>query len=238
MATTTLKRIYTTACLLVLLSGAWTLHAQDSLKKKSEYIPAFAVKWSPFHLIYFYPSLQLAIEHKVWRNTTMQYDVGWILNYRENNNDERYANKHGYRLIAELRHYLPFTPSVPFYIAAEGYYHNIQFDRNDVIGYDYDDSQGLYNYYQYVHYKVRTKQSGGGLKIGMLLYPAWNKNKSFFIDVNGGLAVRNITYKSEDLPTGNFVVFEDEHDNIFAPSEKNHVELRPVLGMRIGYKFR
>lgn len=221
---------------LMLSAAAHAMNAQDTLLRKSDYVPALSFKWSPFHLIYFYPSLQFALEHSVWRNTTVQYDVGWILNYRNSSNDD-YARKRGHRFIGEIRHYLPFTQKEPFYIAAEAYYHNIQFDRNSVIG--YNCQSGDCSYYQYVQYKVKNTQGGGGLKFGMLLYPGWNTNKSFFFDINCGLAIRNITYTNEGLPAGpNITLFENDSKSFVAPEEGNGVQLRPVLGIRIGYKFR
>ena len=222
---------------ILLLSFAIGVNAQ-SLDSNRTYIPKFAVKYSPFHLLYKYPSMQLAVEHKVCRNLTMQYDAGIVFSYPGNsNNNEDYANKRGYRLIAELRYYLPFTPRVPFYLAAEGYYHNIVFDRRAVVGYINDN--GTYSYYEYITHAVRTRQSGGGLKLGMLIYPGrWSKNSRFFLDINGGLAIRGITYTNERLPPGRYTFFENKTHGLFDPDEKNHTETRPIIGIRLGYRIK
>jgi len=224
------------AALLILSLLPDEVIAQSQLPDRT-YIPKLAVKYSPLHMIYFYPSIQVAVEHRLYRNLTIQYDAGIVFNYNENNSSADYQNRRGYRLIGELRYYLPFTRKVPFYLAAEGYYHNITFHRNAVLGY-YSDNDKSYTYYQYIQHTVRTEQSGGGLKFGMLLYPAWNRNSRFFFDINGGLAIRNITYTNENLPPGNYAYFYDDDFNIFAPDENNHTELRPVLGIRIGYKIK
>jgi len=211
-------------------------HAQYVMKYDAGYyIPKLAVKHSTLNLIHFFPSVQVGLEHRVYRKTTMQYEVGWVFGINDN---EEYANKRGHRFIGELRQYLEFTPRVPFYLAAEGYYHNIMFDRNRVIGHYGAGSggSGQYAYYQYIQYKVRAEQSGGGLKFGMLLYPG-RGNRTFFFDINGGLAVRDIRYTNVGMPSGNYNLLGAQRDYIFTPSEKSRVEIRPVLGIRMCFKI-
>lgn len=198
--------------------------------------PRLAVKWSPFHLIYFYPSAQFSIEHKLTKDFTMVYDLGWIINYNENDSED-YSNRRGFRGLAELRYYLPFTTKVPLYFAGEYYYHRIQFDRSSVLG--YECATGECNYYEYITYKVQTHQQGVGLKFGILLFPAWNKNRSFFIDIQGGLAYRFIRYEDKGIPNvPNSSFFDNDNDNLFTPNEEDHSAPRPVIGIRLGYRIR
>ena len=46
--------------------------------------PRLAVKWSILHLVYFYPSIQVGLEHKLFKNVNMQYDLGWVFSARLN----------------------------------------------------------------------------------------------------------------------------------------------------------
>jgi hypothetical protein len=196
--------------------------------------PRLAVKWSPFHLAYLYPSLQVAVEHKLSRLMTMQHDAGIILNY-ETNNSSNYSNMRGYRLISEVRHYIPSPPRIPMYMAIEGYYTRVHFDRQRVVGYDCAPC----SYYQEVDYQVKHTNTGGGLKFGMLLYPWWKLfNKRFFFDINIGIAVRSIHYTNHGMPEGDITEFEGEGGFLtITPDESNHIEPRPVLGLRTGFRI-
>jgi hypothetical protein len=199
--------------------------------------PRLAVKWSPLHLIYFYPSIQIGIEHKLFQNITLQYDLGLVVDLGVRSNDD-FTNCHGFRGIGELRYYIPSPPKIPFYIAGEFYYNNIRFDRSNVIGYDCFDGDCLY--YEHITYRVTHDHQGVGLKYGILLFPGWNRNRSFFFDLNVGVAYRSISYNNPGKPIApNIIYFEDEGDDFlsFRPDEDNRSEFRPVLGFRLGYSF-
>jgi hypothetical protein len=199
--------------------------------------PRLAVKWSPLHLIYFYPSIQVGIEHKLFQNITLQYDLGLVVDFGVTSNDD-FTNSHGFRGIGELRYYIPSPPKIPFYIAGEFYYSNIRFDRSNVIGYDCFDGDCLY--YEQIDYSVNHDHQGVGLKYGILLFPGWNRNRSFFFDLNIGIAYRSISYNDPGKPIApNIIYFEDEGDDFlsFRPDEENRREFRPVLGFRLGYSF-
>lgn len=215
-------------CLLV------TNHCRAQEAKREH--PVMAVKWSSLHLIYFYPSLQVAFEHKVAKNITLQYDLGLVFNPPDNLN-ESYRKRRGFRGIAELRYYLPSPPKVPFYAAGEFYSSRINFDRSYTLGFDCLDGECLY--FRYDTYKVRNKQQGIGLKYGILLFPGWNKHRSFFFDFNAGVAFRSIRYHEVGKPReSNITFFGNEKNAIsFSPDEDDRREFRPILGIRLGYSF-
>jgi hypothetical protein len=198
--------------------------------------PALAIKWSPLHLIYFYPSVQVAIEHRLFKNLNVQYDLGLIVDYPQSDSED-FSDKHGYRVIGELRYYVPSPPKVPFYVATELYHSKIAFTRSQVVGYGCET--GDCDYFQYVDYDIETINRGIGIKFGVLLYPGWNKNRSFFFDINAGGAFRDITYKDIGRPNDGpgEVFYDNDNDRLFAPSEQSRTQIRFVLGVRLGYTF-
>lgn len=198
--------------------------------------PKLAVKWSPPHLIYFYPSIQLGVEHTLFKNIRMQYDLGAVINRVAA--DEQYENCRGFRGIGEIRYYLPSPPKIPFYIAGEYYYSNIKFERTNVAGYNCSGEDCLY--YEYLTYTMTHRNQGAGLKYGILLFPGWNRNRTFFFDINIGIAYRSITYsRPTNLSAANITIFEDDDDDFlsFRPAENDRREFRPVIGIRLGYAF-
>jgi hypothetical protein len=197
--------------------------------------PRLAVKLSIPHVFYFYPSIQVALEHKLFKNVNMQYDLGWVFSFNPNESED-YQNKKGFRGMAEVRYYLPSPPKIPFYVAAEFYYSRIKFDRSQVIG--YGCATGECSFFEYVTHKVENDHQGIGLKYGLLLYPGWNRNRSFFFDINAGVAYRTIAYHDIRKPlTPNDEVFDNDSSEFFRPRESDHTEFRPILGVRIGYTF-
>lgn len=216
---------------LTALTLAYCANAQDRIGP-----PRIAVKWSPSHLIYFYPSIQVATEIKIINNWSIQYDLGIVLEPPLSDNED-YMRRRGYRGIAELRYYIPSPPKIPFYVAAEYYSSAVRFNRSSVIGYDCGGEECVY--YEYVTYNMRHKNEGIGLKYGILLFPGWNRNRTFFFDCNVGLAYRSISYHSTNMPEGNSITsFKNDEFILFRPSEKDRREFRPVVGLRIGYSFK
>lgn len=197
--------------------------------------PKLAVKWSIPHLFYFYPSAQVAVEHRLYKRFNIQYDLGVVFSVNSNSGEE-YQNKRGFRGIAELRYYVPSPPKVPFYIAGEFYYSRIKFNRSQVMG--YECGGGDCSYFEYVTYKVEHNHQGIGVKYGMLLYPGWNRNRSFFFDINGGVAYRSIAYNEIAKPNvSNAEFFDNDSSNLLYPNENDRREFRLILAVRIGYTF-
>ena len=202
--------------------------------------PRLALKWSPLHLLYFYPSWQFSIEHRLLKNLNIQYEGGWAVH--SYNSAPEYQDKRGYRASVELRYYLPSPPMIPLYVATEFYYHNVSFDRSETVG--FNCAWGDCEYFQSVTYPVTCEELGPGLKFGLLLYPAWRRNKSFYFDINAGFAYRNINYASPARPSGDGVqYFEDDrgwtlfNPDIFHPDEQVTERARFVMGIRFSYRF-
>ena len=217
--------------LALLMAG--TIHQSIAQSYRIE-PPRLAVKWSPIHLINFYPSIQIGLEHKLFRNITMQYELGAIIDMGVMSNDD-FIDQRGFRAIGEVRYYLPSPPKIPFYIAGEYYYGDIRFDRSDVIGYNCQGGECLY--FEYITHRVNHRHQGVGLKYGILLFPGWNKNRKFFFDLNVGAAYRSIRYNYPELPDGNDITrFEQKSDDhIFRPEENKGRHVRPVVGLRMSY---
>jgi hypothetical protein len=198
--------------------------------------PRLAVKWSFPHLLYFYPSIQIGLEHKLFDRVNLQYDLGLVFHPPLSSN-KSYENRRGFRGIGELRYYVPSPPKIPFYLAGEFYYSKIQFDRSNVIGYD---CSGDCLYYEYITYRMDHRQQGVGLKYGLLLFPGWNRNRSFFFDINAGVSYRSVRYSEPGKPTAPNITFfenDEDDDNLFSPDEHDRTEFRPMIGIRIGYSF-
>jgi hypothetical protein len=226
-----MKFFYTTFMIVSMIVSVSACIAQSSRIEG----PRLAVKWSSLHLIHFYPSIQIGVEHVLLKNVRAQYDVGLVVDRL--GTDEEYENCRGFRGIGEIRYYIPSPPKIPFYIAGEFYYSDIKFDRTNVAGYDCQGEHCLY--YEYLTYTMTHGNQGAGLKYGILLFPGWNRNRSFFFDINVGIAYRSITYRRPATLPANITIFEDDNDDFlsFRPSEDNRREFRPVVGIRLGYAF-
>lgn len=197
--------------------------------------PRLGLKWSPLHLLYFYPSWQFSLEHRLLKDLSIQYEAGWAVHSYLSR--PQYQDKRGYRAAVELRYYLPSPSMLPFYVSAEFYYHNIRFDRSETVG--FNCVNGSCDYYQSVTYPVSCEELGPALKLGLLLYPAWRRNKSFYFDLNAGFAFRNISYASSARPSGDRIeYFKDvQRWRIFSPDEQITERARFVMGVRFCYRF-
>jgi hypothetical protein len=225
-----MKKLFS-ICLLTIAFGGQLCAQQISQVEP----PRFAVKWSPLHMIYFYPSAQVAVEHRLFKRLNVQYDFGLVIDYPYADSED-FRDKEGYRLTGEVRYYVPSPPKIPFYLATEYYYSDIRFTRSQVIGHGCES--GDCNYFQYTDYKVEHTNQGMGLKFGILLFPGWNKNRSFFFDINAGGAYRNIVYTEIGKPAGTgIVVYDNDDSTIFTPSERSRDEFRLILGIRLCYRF-
>lgn len=218
-------------CLAQSDSGKEFSYAADEITP-----PKLALKWSPFHLYYFFSSWQFALEHKLTKRINIQYDAGWVTDFRSN--DLQYQDSHGLRAAVELRYFLRSPRMVPMYVAAEYYYHDIRFDRTETIGVNCIGSDC--DYYQYATYTVKNREQGPTFKFGLMLFPAWHRNRSFFFDFNAGFAYRSIDYSYGSRPAGpNMRYFGDGASdwNFLAPREDISSTPRFVVGIRIAYRI-
>ncbi len=212
---------------IVCLAAAHLLPAQDSLKKV-KVLPKHAFKWSPLHLINFYPTIQAAYEYRFTDQYSLQLDGGYIVNFPESNNT-RFQNKRGTKLRLEGRYYFGIQPVKlkAFYGAVELYYNAVNFDREEsrVECFDIDCNNPFIRNYVY---KVRYRENGLGLKLGYTKF--YNR---FLFDINTGWAIRNVNYIEPS--------WLDQGDNwddwVFVPipNERKRIAIMPLLGIRIGY---
>ena len=162
-------------CLVAVVITTTALAQEDRITQ-----PRLAVKWSPLHLFYFYPSIQLGLEHKLTDNLNIQYDLGWIFErpYAIQENPD-YKNKRGFRGMLELRYYLPSPRKIPFYLAGEFYYSKVTFDRWLLVGRGCEN--GSCNYFEYLPTRVRNDHSGFGLNMASCCSPAGIETEHFFL---------------------------------------------------------
>jgi len=205
--------------------------AQDSLLY-SLLIPRQAVKISPFHLLSFYPTLQLAYENKVARRFSVQLEGGYVLHYKMNE-DPRYQHKRGVKAKLELHYYM--LPSerarLIYYAAAEVYWNAVNFDRltSQQECFDINCSHVFTRQYTYT---VRYREPGFGVKLGFIKYFS-----DFFMDINSGWGVRFINYTDPSAPPG-LINDVNNWGMISIPNEDDRTTLSPIIGIRFGYRLR
>lgn len=185
------------------------------------------LKWSPFHLAGFYPSIQLAYEFQFHKNHSIQLDAGYVIDIEENS--DLYKNKRGVKLKTEWRYYLETNSRRRIiYLALEPYANIINFDRNEFNTECFDVECTVLFTREY-NYKVRYRETGVSFKLGTQL-----QAKRFTFDFNHGLMLRNINYNKPVVPRG--IDDVDTFGWVFRPNEKKRVVFGPVVGIRVDRK--
>lgn len=198
----------------------------------SAHIPQRALKYSPLHMVNFYPSVQFALEYKVLNRFSAQTDLGYV--YDGGYFNERFQNKRGMKVRQEFRWYydLYHKSSQAYYYAAELYLNIIDFNRAEIRVECFDlDCNSLYERSYY--YLVRNWERGFSLKNGFIKY----LNKEFFLDFNFGLTLRFIRYIKPDLPRA---FIEPDEWGWFGNTlrEDDRIGLLPAFNLRLGYRFK
>ena len=196
-------------------------------------VPFSVVKISPFHLLNFYPTAELAYEQRVFKRVTVQAEGGYVLDYGSNS-DIKFQNKRGVKLKFEGRYYFGSTTGreTVFYSALEPYMNIIDFDRYGVEQ-ECFDAECYHPYNREFIMVVRYRERGTSVKGGML----WYSDPPFLIDVNIGFTLRDIHYYEPALPPG--AQINDEPGFLrMRPSEEDRRDVSPVLGMRLGYRLK
>jgi len=188
-----------------------------------------AIKFSPFHLIGFYPTIQLAYERGLTDNFSLQGEVGYVLRYKSD--DIEFKDKRGIKLKVEPRfHLLPdIYRERSSYIAGEIYLNAINFDRQEWRT-ECFDVECQNNYLQRYDYLVRYREMGFGFKYGFARY-----FDDFIVDLNCGWAVRFVDYKKPDLLRQ---FLEEESEWFEIPNERKRVGFMPLVGIRFGYRLQ
>jgi hypothetical protein len=208
------------------------VRAQDEPELRNA-IPVHAFKFSPFHLINFYPTIQCAYEFRVSKKWTVQLDGGVAVNTRGSEDQNKdITNKKGYKLKLEPRYYFDWGRQrrTAFYGATELYFNNISFDHEYEQTECFDETCSD-KYTRRYYYRGNYQEGGVAFKMGMLLYLF----KNFMIDYNVGLGVRSINYT---FPS--YIHYETPHftDGFHIPRMEDRVVGTPIFNFRIGYRIR
>lgn len=213
---------------LILVLASITLVAQDSLQFTHR--PAHALKWSPVHILGFYPSLQIAYEMGLSKRLSVQTDIGYVINF-ENGNNTEYMNKRGVKLKTELRYYFESMAGGQdgFYASIEPHMTSINFDRSVTTNECFDPNCQS-RYLKYYRYKVEYRETGLSAKGGYIIY----FDENILLDLTIGWSWRSIDYNQPDNVPAPFSGGFD----FFGPNEEDRIVLSPLFGARIGYRFR
>jgi hypothetical protein len=196
--------------LLILLAASLAVTAQDDATPKYRQ-PKLILKWSPIHLLAHFPTLQVALEHRLSQKIAVQYDFGPVINFNglaiRTDND-----KHGFKAKFQVRRYWPAASRHwKFFTAPEVYYNKVNFKMGET--YLVHDESGL-DYYQYIQYDRRYREGGFSLNGGAVF-----STYRFSIDFQVGLAQRFVRYNSLERPNST------KYQLI---PEKDHFPLNPI----------
>ena len=204
----------------------------DSLKRET-YVPASIIKFSPFHVVNFYPTIEISYEFKLKGRFTMQAEGGYVLNY-DGAGDTDFMNKRGFKAKLEERFYLVYFDRHPgnFYLAAETYYNYVNFDRQEEVR-DCFDNNCQFPFTRKSTFLMRYREYGESVKWGWIKY--WSR---FVLDLNAGWTVRVVRYEraipQSGLNSNDFVL----DLGVDTPNERDRTTIGPNLGIRIGYRFK
>lgn len=189
-------------------------------------IRSHAIKWSPYHLINFYPTIQVAYEYQWHPQFSLQADVGYVVKYQFVKypfRNDRFIDKRGIKLKTEFRYYLnEHTGGDNSYLSVEPYQNIINFDRRVTRTECFDLECTILYSKQYL-YKVRYRETGISIKYGLI-----ERVGRFFLDINFGLCLRNVNYKKPGF---------DQQRWFPIPNEEKRLVIGPVVGIRLGYRF-
>lgn len=193
-------------------------------------IPQQAIKFSPLHLINFYPTIELSFEQKVAPQVTLQLEAGYVLDYETDWNEE-FLDKRGVKLKLEGRYYFfgRTDKRKAYYIAGEAYANIINFDRILTTEECFDVNCD-HVFRRTAEYKFEYREKGFSIKAGLM-----KRAGKFLFDFNSGLTVRDIEYREPE----NWVEqFSDDWTIWDIPNETDRIVLSPNFGIRFGYTIR
>ena len=219
-----MKQIFLWCALVAAVQARAQADAQDPLLAN---VPRQAIRFSPFHLVGLYPTLEFAVEQRLYKQVTLVGEYGHVLNY---GNSNRYSNKRGYKAKTELRYYLHQARRLTLYAAGEYYWSAIRFDRWAQRK-EYLDANFEFPIIRKFAYPVVYDEHGVSLKYGFLIHLP----SQLFFDVNAGIRVRVIDYDKPELGIGETNAHSDD---FITPDEHDRVVPGFVLGVRLGYRFR
>lgn len=205
--------------------------AQDSLST-AMLTPGSIIKVSPLHLANFYPTIEIAYEQPLMKKVSLQTEVGYVLNYKQNS-DHDFQNKRGIKGKVEGRYYLWTNPrhTIFYYTALEAYINAIHFDRQQTR-FECFDTNCSSTYTQTYTGTGKYQEHGVSFKFGF----QWMIHR-FSIDLNSGWTIRSIRYTVPQFP-GRILDEGVDFGFIQIPNEETRVTFGPNLGIRVGYRLR
>jgi hypothetical protein len=196
----------------------------------SAMLPRHVLKFSPFHLLNFYPTVQLAYERHIYKEWTLQFDAGIAVSSNLGGfENEDLKNKKGYKLKIEPHYNFFIDKSSDFllYGATEFYFNHIRFDHSNTQTECFDESC-IDRYERTYRYRATYEESGVALKIGIVRYVG-----RFLLDTNVGIGIRSINYT---LPS--YIKLQERRDlGLDIPRIEDRVAFTPIFNLRFGYKI-
>jgi len=213
--------------LILMLVLSTTCFGQDSTNI-DRVVARHAIKYSPFHLINFYPTIQLAYEFRIAKRFSIQIDGGLVVDDAQNTD---YVDMRGFKVKLEPRYYLSSNLKGNFgvYSALELYYNRVDFDRKTIQEECFDFSCN-HAFIQTHTFVVKYREPGFGFKIGFVKYIS-----NFLIDINSGFATRFVEYRHPEYitdPLPERGLFRSKR------REEDGIRAMPLLGIRIGYRIK
>jgi hypothetical protein len=220
------KRFYFVLILAVAASaGSCFGQARDSTENKW-LAPSQVIKFSPLHLMNFYPTIELSYEHRLADRFTLQGEFGYVLDYGSNTSAD-FQDKRGFKAKVEPRYYLAYSEShMYFYTSGELYLNRINFDRETYVN-GCIDQWCEFRFVQRTEYEMKYREHGASLKLGWIIY-----FHRFLLDLNSGWTVRVVSYSGQQQTFDDMIEVFD-----FGPDETDRTQLSPNLGIRLGYRL-
>ncbi|NJM26326.1 MAG: DUF3575 domain-containing protein [Bacteroidia bacterium] len=195
---------------------------------------AWAFKWSPLHLLNYYPTAQFAVERRLKSNYSVVIDGGLVIKNLGDNPDESGFDKSGYKLKVEPRYYF-FSPGehvMNFFLAPEFYVNHVDYKRSATYGKNCDEF-GQCDYFQLETYRMQYREKGINFKVGVSHIFSSRLMMEYWL----GVAYRDIAYKQVDFPDGTQYLTESAWIS-WEPTEETRTVIRPTMSFRIGYAIR
>jgi hypothetical protein len=217
--------------------------AQSIDRSKKYRILRYTIKWSPLHaLVNHYPTIQLALEQRINKNISFQYDFGSIIpvTRTQNSDNSVISRMRGYKAKFEIRHYLQAPDDhlwLP-YVGVEYFYNRVNYYKSEAMGMNCAD--GWCDYYQFVSYGMKYREQGFNLKGGVVF-----RVHRFCADFQVGIAGRFINYDNINKPVASASSSGDDDQIYFNPFgplfktiEEDRTVLSPTACIRVGYVIK
>lgn len=182
----------------------------------------------------YYPTFQLAVEHRIADRFSLQWDAGYVISNGDPVEPKNGYDKKGFKAKLDVRYYETFGSNAVFF-ASEFFYNYVDFRKSGTFGVDCDDPLGQCAYYRYYTYPVRYREPGLALKAGLF----HRFGRHFCIEYHLGIAHRFIRYRTSGVPQQ--ASYEDRYESSpldFVPVHKSANKMSLTTAFRVGYIFR